>query len=61
VTDDDRAKKVTKHVIAQNPGHDDVKKKSSSSKYTLAVGSSFGHSKDLILLISLNILNLGSN
>ncbi|XP_052813200.1 uncharacterized protein LOC128240561 isoform X2 [Mya arenaria] len=42
VTEEDRAKKVTKTVVSLGQGSDDVKKKP-SSKYALAIGSSFGH------------------
>lgn len=42
VTDEDKAKKVTKNVISLGQGSEETKRKS-SSKYTLAIGSSFGH------------------
>ena len=41
VTEDEKAKHVTKNVIAQSTASEDKKKK--SSKYTVAVGSTFGH------------------
>ncbi|KAL4217464.1 hypothetical protein ACF0H5_023914 [Mactra antiquata] len=42
VTDEERTKSVTKHVVSLS-SHPDDKKKPKSSKYTVAVGSSFGH------------------
>jgi len=44
ITEDDKTKKVTKNVISLSAGNEDTIKKKSSSKYTLAIGSSFGHS-----------------
>lgn len=41
VTEDEKAKHVTKSVIAKSTAPEDKKKK--SSKYSVAVGSSFGH------------------
>ena len=43
VTEDEKAKHVTKTVIAQSTVPEDKKKR--SSKYSVAVGSSFGHGK----------------
>lgn len=61
ITEEDKTKKVTKNVISLSASGDDTKKKS-SSKYTLAIGSSFGHSESLYLsivtVITLAMLNL---
>ena len=43
MTEDEKSKHVTKSVVAQSTAPEDKKKK--SSKYTVAVGSSFGHGK----------------
>ena len=43
VAEDEKAKHVTKSVIAQSTAPEDKKKK--SSKYSVAVGSTFGHGK----------------
>lgn len=56
VTDEDKAKKVTKNVISLGQGSEETKRKS-SSKYTLAIGSSFGHSEWHIKLLWI-ILNM---
>ena len=47
MTEDEKTKHVTKTVIAQSTNPEDKKKR--SSKYSVAVGSSFGHGKNNII------------
>ena len=55
MTEDEKTKHVTKTVIAQSTNPEDKKKR--SSKYSVAVGSSFGHGKHNLIAVLVPIFS----